>query len=62
MQRIAPTGLMQGSPASWPILGWVWKDLPSIDEDIGFVHVYVDDILVVAKSEAARKVLIVTEN
>ncbi len=51
----APTGLMQGSPASWPILGWVWKDLPSIDEDIGFVHVYVDDILIVAKSEAGRR-------
>ncbi|NOE18089.1 hypothetical protein GS634_08125 [Ruegeria atlantica] len=51
----APTGLMQGSPASWPILGWVWKDLPPIDENVGFVHVYVDDILVVAKSEAGRR-------
>jgi hypothetical protein len=51
----APTGLVQGSPASWPILSWALKDLPIINTDQGFILIYVDDILVVAKSADARE-------
>jgi hypothetical protein len=49
-----PKGLMQGSPASWSIMAWAWKDLPVIDEELGYVFVHVDDVLIVAKSAAGR--------
>lgn len=48
-----PTGLVQGPPASCSILSWDIKDLPQLGEDQGFVLVYVDDILVVARSAEA---------
>lgn len=50
----APTGLMQGSPASWPILARMWNDLPPIDDEKAKVFVYVDEVLIVAKTAARR--------
>jgi hypothetical protein len=49
-----PTGLMQGSPASSPILARIWNDLPPIDDEKAKVFVYVDEVLIVAKSAASR--------
>lgn len=51
----APTGLMQGSPASVPILSWMYKDMPQFDTEMGIALIYVDDILVVSRTEHGRR-------